>query len=362
MRAVRLVGAKQLVVDDIADPIITDPHNAIIDVTATAICGADLLPYWGYVPGFEWGTTMGHEFVGVVREVGPAVSQIKVGDRVVCSSMTSCGTCWSCRRQAQPQCDHRALFGFSGAYPRLDGGQAERVLIPNADRDLWRLPDDVSDDAAVFVADILSTAYRGVERADLRVGDTVAVVGCGPVGLMAILVARLTAGKVLAVDSVASRLDLAAELGAVPVEATEDALAAVKAETGGRGADAVIECAGGVPALTSALKMARPRGTVSVIGAHFEPDFPLDAGAMFANETTLRVSVGAPTDDREDVLSLISSGRIDPTVAISHRMPLDEAAEAYQLFEARVATKVVLLTPAGEASRSGQMAAAVTAK
>ncbi len=168
MRAVRLVGAKQLVVDDIDDPVIVDPHNAIIDVTATAICGADLLPYWGYVPGFEWGTTMGHEFVGIVREVGPAVAQIKVGDRVVCSSMTSCGTCWYCRRQAQPQCEHRALFGFSGAYPRLDGGQAERVLIPNADRDLWRLPDDVSDDAAVFVADILSTAYRGVQRADLQ--------------------------------------------------------------------------------------------------------------------------------------------------------------------------------------------------
>ena len=130
MRAVRLVGAKQLVVDDIDDPVIVDPHNAIIDVTATAICGADLLPYWGYVPGFEWGTTMGHEFVGIVREVGPAVAQIKVGDRVVCSSMTSCGTCWYCRRQAQPQCEHRALFGFSGAYPRLDGGQAEQRPHP----------------------------------------------------------------------------------------------------------------------------------------------------------------------------------------------------------------------------------------
>ncbi len=363
MRAVRLVAAKQLVVDDIADPVIVDPHNAIIDVTATAICGADLLPYWGYVPGFEWGTTMGHEFVGVVREVGSAVSLVEVGDRVVCSSMTSCGTCWYCRRQAQPQCETRALFGFSGAYPRLDGGQAERVLIPNADRDLWPLPDDVSDDAAVFVADILSTACRGVERADLRLGDTVAVVGCGPVGLMAILAARLTAGKVLAVDTVAARLELAASVGAVPVHAGEDAVEAVKAESGGRGADAVIECAGGVPALTSALKMARPRGTVSVIGAHFEPDFPLDAGAMFANETTLRVSVGAPTDDREDVLGLISSGRIDPTVAISHRMPLDEAVEAYRLFEEREATKVVMLTPLGlEASRGRELAGAAVAK
>ena len=361
MRAVRLVGAKELVVDDVADPVIVDPHNAIIDVTATAICGADLLPYWGYVPGFEWGTTMGHEFVGVVREVGPAVTQVKIGDRVVCSSMTSCGTCWHCRRGAQPQCEHRALFGFSGAYPRLDGGQAEKVLIPNADRDLWKLPDDVSDDAAVFVADILSTAYRGVERADLHLGDDVAVVGCGPVGIMAILVARLTAGRVFAVDTVASRLELAAQLGAIPIEAADDAVAAVRAETGGRGADSVIECAGGVPALTSALKMVRARGTVSVIGAHFEPDFPLDAGAMFANETTLRVSVGAPTDDREDVLGLIRSGQVDPTVAISHWMPLEEAAEAYRLFEAREATKIVLLTPIAMAAHE-EMAAAATAK
>ena len=112
-----------------------------------------------------------------------------------------------CRRDAQPQCEDRALFGFSGAYPRLDGGQAEKVLIPNADRDLWKLPDNVSDDAAVFVADILSTAYRGVERADLSVGDNVVVVGCGPVGIMAILVARLTAGKVIAVDTVPARLE-----------------------------------------------------------------------------------------------------------------------------------------------------------
>jgi threonine dehydrogenase-like Zn-dependent dehydrogenase len=355
MRAVRLVGAKELAVEDVAEPIITDSHSAIIDVTATAICGADLLPYWGYVPGFEWGTTMGHEFVGVVREIGPAVSQIKVGDRVVCSSMTSCGTCWYCRRHAQPQCEQRALFGFSGAYPRLDGGQAEQVLIPNADRDLWRLPDDVSDDAAVFVADILSTAYRGVERADVHVGDTVAVVGCGPVGIMAILVARLSAGKVIAIDSVSSRLEMAAKLGAVPLEAGDDVVAAVKAETDARGADAVIECAGGVPALTSALKMARPRGSVSVIGAHFEPDFPLDAGAMFANETTLRISVGAPTDDREEVIGLISNGRIDPTVAISHWMPLEEAPEAYRLFEAREATKVVLLTAAGQTARERTM-------
>ena len=194
----------------------------------------------------------------------------------------------------------------------------------------------------MFVADILSTAHRGVERADLRTGDAVAVVGCGPVGLMAILVARLTAGKVFALDTVQARLKGAAALGAIPIDANGDAVAAIKEQTEGRGADAVVECAGGVPALTSALQMVRPRGTVSVIGAHFEPDFPLDAGAMFANETTLRVSIGAPTDDREGVLDLVRLCMLDPVQIVSHRMPLGDAAEAYRMFEAREATKIVL--------------------
>ena len=343
MRALRLMAARDLRVDDVPDPQIENAKNAVITVTKTAICGADLLPYWGYVPGFEWGTTMGHEFVGVVKEVGDGVTQVKPGDRVVCSSMTSCGVCWACRRGMQPQCENRALFGFSGAYPRLDGGQAEQVLIPNADRDLWPLPAEVSDDAGVFVADILSTAFRGVERADVTVGDTVAIVGCGPVGLMAVLTARLIAGQVIAIDTVPARLEQAKALGAVAIDASgEDAVAAVMDLTGGRGAEAVIECAGGVPALASAMKMARVRGTVSVIGAHFEPDFPLDAGEMFAKETTLRFSIGSPTDDRERVLDLIRLGRIDPTTTISHQMKLEDAPEAYRLFEAREATKVVL--------------------
>lgn len=343
MRALRLRAAGDLKVEEVPDPQIGGAKNAILRVTKTAICGADLLPYWGYVPGFEWGTTMGHEFVGVVTDVGSDVAMVKPGDRVVCSSMTSCGTCWACRRGMQPQCENRALFGFSGAYPRLDGGQAEQVLIPNADRDLWVLPAEVTDDAGVFVADILSTAFRGVERADVHMGDTVVVVGCGPVGLMAILTARLVAGRIIAIDTVPARLEQAKAFGAVVVDAsTQDAVAAVMDITGGRGAEAVLECAGGVPALDSALKVTQVRGTVSVIGAHFEPDFPLDAGNMFAKETTLRFSIGSPTDDREPVLDLIRLGRIDPTPTISHHMSLEEAPEAYKLFEAREATKVVL--------------------
>jgi threonine dehydrogenase-like Zn-dependent dehydrogenase len=216
------------------------------------------------------------------------------------------------------------------------------VLIPNADRDLWPLPDSVSDEAAVFVADILSTAYRGVERAHLACGDDVAIVGCGPLGQMAIMVARLSAGRIIALDTVPDRLAAAESLGAIPIVADGAAVDTVRSMTDARGVDAVIECAGGAPALTTAMQLARPRGVVSVIGAHFEPDFCLDAGAMFANETTLSISIGAPTDDREEVLRLVESGRVDPVPVISHRMKLEEAAEAYRMFEAREATKIVL--------------------
>jgi threonine dehydrogenase-like Zn-dependent dehydrogenase len=200
----------------------------------------------------------------------------------------------------------------------------------------------VSDETAIFVTDILSTAYRGVERADMACGDDVAVVGCGPLGLMAIMVARLSAGRILALDTVPARLAAAESLGATPVVGGDNAVETVRDMTATRGADVVLECAGGAPALTTAMQLARPRGTVSVIGAHFEPDFCLDAGAMFANETTLRISIGSPTDDREDVLRLVEAGRLDPVPVISHRMRLEDAPEAYRIFEAREAMKIVI--------------------
>jgi threonine dehydrogenase-like Zn-dependent dehydrogenase len=342
MLAVRLMGEKDLRVEDVPTPILVSPTDAILDVTATAICGVDLLAYWGYVPGFEWGTTMGHEFVGVVREVGEDVDRIRPGDRVVCSSTTSCGVCYYCRRGMAAQCVDLTLFGFSGTYPRLDGGQAESVRVPQADRVLWPLPAGVSDEAGVLVADILSTAYRGVERADIRLGDTVAVVGCGPVGLMAVMCAGRLAGRVIAVDTVPARLEQAKTLGAIPVDASGDPVGDVMELTGCIGVDAAVEAAGSADALASCLKMVRGRGTVSAIGAHFEPDCPMDVGLMFANEITVRISIGSPTDDREQVLGLIGGGTFDPAVIVTHRLPLAEAVEGYRLFEAREATKVVM--------------------
>jgi 2-desacetyl-2-hydroxyethyl bacteriochlorophyllide A dehydrogenase len=341
MKAVVLHEPGKLGVDDVPDPTILQPGDAIVSVRATAICGADLFPFHGLTPGFEMGTILGHEFAGEVVDVGAEVASIRPGDRVVNASMISDGTCPACRAGRITQCEGRSLFGYSGVYPRLDGGQAELVRVPHADRALQTLPDDVSDEAAVFLADILPTGQAAVVRAGVAEGDAVVVLGCGPVGLMAILCARGVAGPLLAIDGVPARRELAESLGAEAV-APEAAAEVVAAATGGLGADVVIEAAGSPSGLDASLRLARGRGVVSVVGAHFEPDFPLDNGLMFERELTLRFSIGDPTADGPLLLDRIANGELDPTPIITHRMPLSEAAEAYRLFDAHEATKVVL--------------------
>ncbi|MFN8122354.1 MAG: alcohol dehydrogenase catalytic domain-containing protein [Thermoleophilia bacterium] len=343
MKAVVLVGPGDVQVREVPDPVIQEPGDAIVEITATAICGADLFPYHGYTPGFESGTILGHEFTGIVREVGPAVQGFRPGQRVVNGSMIRCAACASCRAGRPTQCDERALFGYSGVYPRLDGGQAELVRIPAADLSLGAIPDGVSDESAVFVADILPTGYGAVHRGGVTAGDVVAVVGCGPVGLMAVMCAVHAGATVIAVDGIEERRGLAASLGATSV--TPDAAReAIGAASGGIGADVVIEAAGAPQALDASLHLARGRGIVSVVGAHFEPDFPLNNLHMFERELTLRFTIGDPTNDREALLGLIGDGAFDPAAVVTHRIPLADAAEAYRMFDAREATKV-MLTP-----------------
>jgi alcohol dehydrogenase len=341
VKAVVLRAPGDVGVDDVTDPSIVDPGDAIVAVRATAICGADLFPFHGLTPGFEPGTVLGHEFAGEVVEIGPGVRTIRTGQRVVNASMISDGTCASCRAGRVTQCEGRSLFGYSGVYPRLDGGQAELVRVPHADRALRPLPDEVTDEAAVFLADILPTGYAAVVRGEVAEGDTVVVVGCGPVGLMAVLCARGLAGTLLAVDGVPERRTLAGALGAETVEPAEAATAVAEA-TGGLGADVVVEAAGSPGGLDASLKLARGRGVVSVVGAHFEPDYPLDNALMFERELTLRFSIGDPTVDAGLLLDHVAAGILDPTPVVTHRMPLAEAAEAYRLFDSREATKVVL--------------------
>jgi alcohol dehydrogenase len=341
MKAVVLAAPGEVRVESVDDPGIEAPTDAVVEVRATAICGADLFPFQGKTPGFENGTVLGHEFVGIVREVGPEVTAVRPGERVVNTSMVLDGTCPSCLAGRPTQCSGRALFGYSGVYPRLDGGQAERVRVPNADRVLSPLSEKVSDEAAVFLADNLPTGYDAVVRGEVKVGDTVCVVGLGAVGLMAVMCAVDLGAAVIAVDRVEARREAAERLGARPV-VPEEVAAVVAGETDDLGADVVVEAAGTPGALDTALRLARGRGIVSVVGAHFEPDYPLNNALMFERELTLRFSIGDSAGHRPMLLERIAAGRLDPARVVTHRLPLADAAEAYRLFDAREATKVVL--------------------
>ena len=341
MKAVVLRAPGDVGVDDVSDPRVLEPDDAIVAVSATAICGADLFPFHGLTPGFEAGTVLGHEFAGEVVDVGAGVQHIRPGQRVVNASMISDGTCPSCRAGRVTQCTGRSLFGYSGVYPRLDGGQADLVRVPHADRALRVLPDEVSDEAAVFLADVLPTGLASVVRGDVSAGDTVVVVGCGPVGLAALLLAVGLAGRLIAVDGVPERRELATRLGAEAI-APDEAAALVAEATDGLGADVVIEAAGSPGGLDASLRLARGRGMVSVVGAHFEPDYPLDNALMFERELTVRFSIGDPAADGDVLLARLASGEVDPTPIVTHRLPLADAAEAYRLFDSREATKVVL--------------------
>ena len=340
MRVVRAAGPGIVEVGEVTAPVVKTPTDAVVSVTASAICGADLLPLSGHVPGFEWGTVLGHEFVGTVAEAGSDVP-FAVGTRVVCSSTVSCGTCWYCEHAMSSQCEHMALFGFSGVYPRLDGGQADLVRVPHADRILWPLPDGLDDIAAVFIADILPTAVRTVERAGVAEGDRVVVLGAGPVGLLEGLLADASGAEVVMVDPERRRRDEAERLG-LRAAALDEVLGVVDATTTGRGVDVAIEASGHPDALATALAIVRGRGVVGVSGAHFDPDRPVDVGRMFAKELSLRFAMGSPTDNRARVAEMVLSGRIDPRPLVTHRFPLDAAAEAYRMFDTHEATKVVL--------------------
>ena len=341
MKAVVLRGTGDVRLEEAPDPVLRVETDAIVRVEATAICGADLFPLHGHTPGFEYGTILGHEFAGTVVEVGPAVTTVHPGQRVVNMSLVADGTCAACRAGRVTQCSGRALFGYSGVYPRLDGAQADLVRVPHADTVLSPLPDSVSDQAAVFLADNLPTAYDAVVRGEVQRGDLVCIVGLGAVGLMAVMIARDVGATIFATDGVAQRRDLAAKIG-VRVFEPQEVGEAVAEATEGLGADVVVEAAGTPGALSAALRLARGRGVVSVVGAHFEPDYPLDNGLMFERELTVRFSIGDSLAHRERLISMISEGRLDPAAVVTHRMSLDDAVEAYRLFDSREATKVVM--------------------
>ncbi len=387
MRALTWHGTHDVRVDSVPDPEIINPRDAILKITSTAICGSDLHLYDGVIPGVAPGDVLGHEFMGEVVETGKD-STLKKGQRVVVPFTISCGGCFHCQIKQYSACENSnpaekqdmsatlyghpmaALFGYSHLTGGYSGGQAEYVRVPFSDVGPIVIPDHLEDEKVLFLSDILPTGWMGAENAEIQHDDTVAVWGCGPVGLFAIQSAIVMgASKVIAIDHYPHRLELAKQLGAEVIDfRTTNVREALMEMSGGIGCDAVIDAVGmeahgfaidnmidiakqkvGIGAdRASALKQAilavRPGGRVSIPGVYggMTDKFPL--GALM--EKGLQVRSGQTHVQRytKDLLEKIEDGTLDTTFLISHRLPLEDAAHGYKCFreEQDTWTKVIL--------------------
>jgi threonine dehydrogenase-like Zn-dependent dehydrogenase len=387
MKAVCWHGKHDVCVESVPDPKILNPRDAIIRVTATAICGSDLHLYDRMIPTMESGDILGHEFMGEVIEVGREVKNLAVGDRVVVPFAIACGRCFFCQRQLWSLCDNSnpnaplveklygysgsGLFGYSHLFGGYAGGQAEYVRVPFADTGPLKVPHDMPDDRLLFLSDILPTGYMAAENCGIEPGDTVAVWGCGPVGQFAIASAWwLGAERVIAIDRFPDRLELAARHGKAETLNYEevDVFETLKEMTAGMGPDRCIDAVGleahgtsldavydrvkqavllatdRLHALRQAIHCCRKGGTVSIPGVYggFVDKMPL--GAAFGKG--LRLAMGQTHVHRymQPLLDRLQGNGFDPAYIISHRLPLDDAAEGYRMFHAKEdnCTKVVL--------------------
>jgi 2-desacetyl-2-hydroxyethyl bacteriochlorophyllide A dehydrogenase len=342
MRAVTFQAPGEVRVDEKPDPELETGKDAIVRVEASGICGSDLHIYHGRVeiaPGF----TIGHEFVGTVEAVGDEVEGVAEGDRVLGCYCTACGECFFCERGDFHKCDRGRVFGHGEVLGSLQGAQADRVLVPNADLTLRRVPEGLSDDVALFAGDVMGTGYHAVDATGVSGGEAVAVLGLGPVGLCAVQAARAAGAEtVIAIDTVEDRLALAGDFGATPVHLTEgDPRAAVKDATEGRGVDAAIDAVGHPDALGLACRLTRKAGTVSATGVYAEP-IELHMGIVWIKALTLVTGHANVIKHVDPVLEMLSDGRLDPAPLVTHHMTLDDAPEAYRVYDRREALKIVL--------------------
>jgi threonine dehydrogenase-like Zn-dependent dehydrogenase len=381
VKAVVWHGKQDLRVENVPDPSIINPHDAIVRVTSTAVCGSDLHLYNGYIPGMKPGDIMGHEFMGEIVAAGRACEQVKVGDRVVVMCGISCGRCWFCKHELFSACDNTnpagsqavleiayghaggALFGYSHLYGGYSGGQAEYVRVPFADVGCVQVPPELPDERVLFLTDIFPTGFMAAENCKIQPGDTVAVFGAGPVGQFSIKSAYLLgAERVLAIDSVPERLAMAAQQGAIVVDETHGEVAArIEELTGGRGPDSVIDAVGmeahgtGVQAvydkvkqamrieadrpmaLRTAIMVCRKGGTVSIPGVYggLIDKFPM--GAAFAKGLTLTMGQTHFHRYARPLLERVRSGEIDPSFVITDKVRLADLPAAYARFNAKQA-------------------------
>ncbi len=343
MRALTYEGPHDVAVSALADPSPPGPAGAVVRVTAAGICGSDLHIYGGHGFSDDLGFCMGHEAVGEVVEVGPSVARFAVGDRVLVPASTGCGTCAACATGWVIGC-RRGASGCYGLSHGLEGSQAEAVAVPFADGNLVAVPEGIGDDAALTLTDNLPTAWYGARRGRIAPGETVAVVGLGPVGLLAVQSAQVFgAARVLAVDLVPERRAAAAALGAEPVE-DDDVVRAVAEATGGRLADVVIEAVGADATIDLSMRIAGQRGRVSVVGVNQNRALPVHAPWAQLKELELAIGLCSVQAELPTLLPLVAAGRLTPEVVVTHHLPLSEGPEAYRLFAGREAGvgKIVL--------------------
>jgi alcohol dehydrogenase len=337
-------GAGQRHWTGLPDAHVREPRDAVIRVDAVTICGTDLHILAGDVPAVTPGRVLGHEAVGTVVEIGPSVTGLAVGDRVLASCISACGSCRFCREAGYGQCLSGGgwILGHT-----IDGVQAEYARIPFADLSAYRLPRQVSSEAAVMLADILPTSYEvGVLNGRVRPGDTVVVVGAGPIGLAAIITARLfSPAHIVAVDKAESRLQAAKALGAdVTLTPERVALGTIRALTGGLGADVVMEAVGTPETFELCTTLVRPGGTVANIGVHGKPATLHLEDLWIRNLTITTGLVDTCTTPR--LLKMLAAGQIDVSALVTHRFPLEEIEQAYDVFArpAQTGALKVLLT------------------
>jgi len=387
VKATCWMGRKRIEVRDVPDPAIINPHDAIVRVTSTAICGSDVHLYDGFIPTMQRGDVLGHEFMGEVVEVGPEVSNLRVGDRVVVPFPIACGRCNMCSRQLFSLCENSnpnawmaekmwgyspcGIFGYShmlGGYP---GGQAEYARVPFADVGPLRVPEELTDEQVLFLSDIFPTGYMAAEQCNIQPGDVVAVWGCGPVGQFAIKSAYLLgAERVIAIDRFEYRMRIARERAGADTINYEhtNVYEAIREMTGGRGADACIDAVGmeahaanawhlydkaktmmmmeteRAVVVREAIMCCRNGGTVSIAGVYggFMDKFPI--GAVVNRSLTIRSGQTHVHRYMRPLLQHIENGDIDPSFVITHRMQLEDAPKGFEMFVKKVdgCEKVVL--------------------
>lgn len=364
MKALVYHGPRDVRIDDKPKPAIEDSEDIVLKITNTAICGSDLHLFHGNVKAMKPGQILGHEFTGTIEKAGDRVTEVKEGDRVVIPFNVCCGKCWFCRHNMWSQCDRSnpngeigGVFGYGQMMGGYEGGQAEYVRVPFGNTGPQKIPDNMDDEQALFLSDILATGYFGADIANVQPGDDVAVFGAGPVGYFATMSSLLRgAARVFCVDHLPARLDKVAKIGAEPVNFDrEDPVERIKKETKGMGAvciDAVgYEAIGhhnhskspnpayipqdSLQVINWVADCARKFSTVGIPGVYMSDfnNFPI--GNFFNKDLTLRMGQCPVKSYNEQLLHLIETGRIDPVQLISHRMKLEEAPKGYEMFDSK---------------------------